>query len=83
MFQSRSEEVKKLKHNVLEKINTPRVRGQRCSLDNIPDGKPVNNFNYEKMLAKEVEVVEEKKIIVEEVPNNSICNSYRFLVNYG
>lgn len=82
MFQSRSEEVKKLKHNVLEKIKTPRVRAQKCSLDNIPAASPVTKYNYEKILAKE-EIVEEKKVIVEEVPNNSICNSYRFLVNYG
>lgn len=82
MIQSRSEEVKKLKHNVLEKIITPRVRAQKSSLDNIPAALPVNKYNYEKCLAKDV-IVEEKKIIVEEVPNNSICNSYRFLVNYG
>lgn len=81
MLQSRSEEVKKLKHNVLEKINTPRVRGQKCSIDNIPAALPVNKYNYEKMLAKEF--IEEKKIIDEEAPINSICNSYRFLVNYG
>lgn len=81
MLQSRSEEVKKLKHNVVEKINTPRVRGQKCSIDNIPAALPVNKYNYEKMLAKEF--IEEKKIIDEEVPINSICNSYRFLVNYG
>lgn len=82
MFQSRSEEVKKLKHNVLEKIKTPRVRGQKSSLDNIPAALPVNKYNYEKIIAKQV-IVEDKKTIVEEVPNNFICNSYRFLVNYG
>lgn len=81
MFHSRSEEVKKLKHNVLDKMKTPRVRGQKSSLDNIPAASPINKHNI-KTIQKELDVVQDKKIILE-VPNNSICNSYRFLVNYG
>lgn len=80
MLQSRSEEVKKLRHNVLDKMKTPRVRRQKSSLDNIPAASPLNKHNLKIMLQKELE--DEKKV-VEEVPNNSICNSYRFLVNYG
>ena len=81
MLQSPSKEVQKLKHNVLDKIKTPRSKATRSDLDNI--ALPINNHNYKLMLTNEVNAVADKKIMSKEVSNNSICNSYRFLVNYG
>ena len=68
---------------MLDKIKTPRSRATRSALDNIPIALPINNHNYKLMLANEVNAVADKKIMSKEVSNNSICNSYRFLVNYG